>query len=188
LKTAPLKTASYKLPIKPKAIAGGILAIVCVLVVFNIGKFIFSRHSRLPRKPKPMAVAVPRAIKKPVAVKSRQSSSSPKVQALAPAAVVQPNRPEQEAPKELATGIRLAILAKEDCWINLKSDGKVVFHGSLKKGRTETWQAKEKLELSVNNAGVLNLEVNGKLITNLGRKGQALRNIVITREGMTTGQ
>ncbi len=186
LKTAPLKTVPYKLPIKPKAIAGVVLAIVCVFVVFNIGKFIFSRRSRLPRKPKPVAVAAPRTVKKTVAVKPRQPSAGPKAQA--PAATVQPNQPGQEAPKEFATGIRLAILAKEDCWINLKSDGKVVFHGSLKKGRTETWQAKEKLELSVNNAGVLNLEVNGKLITNLGRRGQALRNIVITREGMTIGQ
>ncbi|HTY45331.1 MAG TPA: RodZ domain-containing protein [Patescibacteria group bacterium] len=189
LKAMPLKPFFHKLPIKPRAVAAIILAVVCVLVVFSIGKFIFSRHSQLPRRSRPPAVAVPRMAKRPVAAKAHKPPSGPSLQASPAAVAVQPEPAHvQELSKEIATGIRLAVLAKEDCWINLKSDGKVVFHGSLKKGRTETWQAKERLELSVNNAGVLNLEVNGKLITNLGRRGQALKNIVITREGMTIGQ
>jgi hypothetical protein len=68
--------------------------------------------------------------------------------------------------------------------MQLKSDGKVVFQGVLKKGRFESWQANTKMELSLGNAGVVELEVNGKLISNLGRRGQALKNILITKEGL----
>ncbi|MFH0791573.1 MAG: RodZ domain-containing protein [Candidatus Omnitrophota bacterium] len=87
-----------------------------------------------------------------------------------------------------STVIRLGIRARDDCFINLKADGKVVFQGILKKGRFESWQAKDKIELSLGNAGVVDLEVNGKLISNLGKKGQTVRDILITKEGLSVGR
>jgi cytoskeletal protein RodZ len=86
--------------------------------------------------------------------------------------------------KKEESKIRLIIRAKENSWINLKSDGKVVFQRILEKGRFETWEAKEKMELSVGNAGGVELDVNGQLFNNLGRRKQALKNIVITKEGL----
>ncbi|MBU3958300.1 MAG: DUF4115 domain-containing protein [Candidatus Omnitrophica bacterium] len=88
----------------------------------------------------------------------------------------------------IPTAIRLLIRAKEDCWIQLKTDGKVVFQSVLKKGRFESWEAESKIELSLGNAGVVDLEVNGKLISNLGRRGQVLKNILITKEGISIGR
>ncbi|MBU4346431.1 MAG: DUF4115 domain-containing protein [Candidatus Omnitrophica bacterium] len=88
----------------------------------------------------------------------------------------------------IPTAIRLLIRAKEDCWIQLKTDGKVVFQSVLKKGRFENWEAESKIELSLGNAGVVDLEVNGKLISNLGRRGQVLKNILITKEGISIGR
>ncbi len=85
--------------------------------------------------------------------------------------------------------IRLGIKAKEKCYIHLKSDGKVLFQGYLQKGRFESWKAKEKIEIvSLGNAGAVELEVNGKVISNLGKKGQALKNIVLTKEGLSIGR
>lgn len=85
--------------------------------------------------------------------------------------------------------IRLGIKAQEKCYIHLKVDGKVLFQGYLQKGRFESWQAKEKIEiLSLGNAGAVVLEVNGKVISNLGKKGQALKNIVLTKEGLSIGR
>jgi hypothetical protein len=72
--------------------------------------------------------------------------------------------------------------------MQVRVDGKVAFQNILKKSRAESWQAKERIVLSVANAGVVDLEVNGKLISNLGRRGQALKNITVTKEGLTTGQ
>lgn len=88
------------------------------------------------------------------------------------------------AKKETVSGIRLSIRAKENCWVDLKADGRVVFHRVLEKGRFETWQAKDRIELSLGNAGAVELEVNGQRFLNLGRRGQALKGVVITKDGM----
>lgn len=80
--------------------------------------------------------------------------------------------------------IRLGIRANDNCWVTLKVDGKIVFQRVLAKGRFESWKAKDKMELSLGNAGAVELEVNGQLFSNLGRKNQQLKNIMITREGM----
>lgn len=90
--------------------------------------------------------------------------------------------------RETTMGIKLAIRAKENCWIQLKADGRVVFQSVLRKGKTENWQAKDKIELSLGNAGGVDLEVNGQIISNLGRKGQVLRDILITKEGLSIPQ
>jgi hypothetical protein len=80
---------------------------------------------------------------------------------------------------------RLTIRAKENCWIQVKIDGRVVFQNILIKGRSETWQAKNRIELSLGNAGVVDLEANGKFISNLGKRGQPLKNILISKEGLS---
>lgn len=97
-----------------------------------------------------------------------------------PKAAVKKTRPANAVSSE----IRLGIRAKENCWVTLKVDGRIVFQRVLTKGRFESWKAKNKMELSLGNAGAVELEVNGQLFANLGRKGQALKNIVITRQGM----
>ena len=85
---------------------------------------------------------------------------------------------------ESVSGIRLGIHAREDCWVQLKIDGKAVFQNVLRKGRYEVWQAKDKMELSLGNVGSVELELNGKMLQSLGRKGQSLKNMVITKEGL----
>jgi transcriptional regulator with XRE-family HTH domain len=84
--------------------------------------------------------------------------------------------------------LRLGLRAKEDCWIRICIDGKTIFRGILKKGSQESWEGKEKIELDVGNAGALSLEVNGKILSPLGRKGQVIKNILITKEGVKIGE
>jgi cytoskeletal protein RodZ len=128
--------------------------------VFYLGKFIFSRRASLPKKEKLSAIMLEKKVNPPKLQKQ-------------PAAV---------------TIIRLGIRAKENCWIQLKADGRTVFENILKKGRFESWQAKEKIELSLGNARAVELEVNGKIIPVLGRRGQSLKNISITKEGLSVGR
>ncbi|MCX7661156.1 MAG: DUF4115 domain-containing protein, partial [Candidatus Omnitrophica bacterium] len=78
--------------------------------------------------------------------------------------------------------IRLGIRAEEDCWLELKVDGQIVFRGILKKGKYESWQAKEKIEFSLGNAGAVKLELNGELLPSLGKKGQSLKDVLISKE------
>lgn len=193
LKRRPL-LPSLKLPVirlSPgvlRALAGVALAVIVLFVAVRIGKAISgAARSWSARKSRPAA-----RVQQQPAKPARASSPAKKQKAVPSPGAAVPERAAApaavSAAAETVSGIRLSVLAKEDCWVNLKSDGKVVFHAVLKRGRTETWQAKEKMELSVGNAGVVNLEVNGKLITNLGRKGQALKNILITREGLSIAQ
>lgn len=88
-------------------------------------------------------------------------------------------------PKDASGQIRLVISAKENCLVYVKSDGRVVFHRVLEKGRSDTWKAKDKIELSLANPWAVELTVNGQRFTNLGKRGQPLKNIVITeKEGL----
>jgi cytoskeletal protein RodZ len=80
--------------------------------------------------------------------------------------------------------IKVGIRAKEDCWVKATIDGKVVFQSILRKGRFETWQAKDKIELSLGNAGGIDLEVNDRVFSPLGRRGQIIRRVLINKEGL----
>lgn len=100
--------------------------------------------------------------------------------------------PKQEAQapsvKPVAGKPELGVRAKEDCWLEVKTDGKVVFRNVLKKGSYEKWEAKERIEFSVGNAGGVDVEVGGKLLPPLGRRGQVIKNITLTKEGLTVPQ
>lgn len=146
--------------IKIKKALTGLLIFLIIIALFNIGKGISSRPSRKHDK----AVLTAR---------TAEDKKEGKVQAA--------KSYDAAAIKE----IRLSIFAMEDCFINLKSDGHAVFRGILAKGRSETWQAKDRIEFSLGNAGVAELEVNGKRISSLGRRGEAVKNISITREGLS---
>lgn len=150
--------------VKPLLIIIGIL--IGIVLLFNLTKAIFSKPRVNPPKKKLAAQITPeKHIKKREIPKTDKAQSVTSVPA--------------------AASIRLGIRARENCYINLKADAKAVFQGVLKKGRFESWQAKDKFELSVGNAGVVDLEINGKLIPNLGKKNQALKKILINREGLT---
>jgi len=78
----------------------------------------------------------------------------------------------------------LGIRATQDCWLEVKLDGKTVFKNVLKKGHFEFWEAKTRIEFSLGNAGGVEVEVNGRLLPPLGRRGQVIKNIAITKEGL----
>lgn len=160
-----LRSAGTKLAVlrfinkKTAILAGFILAGVFLLwSIFSLGKFIVSKISG--------------------AFGGRQSAGISEEVLPAESAV------KPAAENKQGSGIRLIIRAKDNCWIQLKADGRVVFQRVLEKGRHETWQAKREMVLSLGNAGGVELEVNGQLFSNLGRKGQVRKNIVITKEGL----
>ncbi|PIP18814.1 MAG: hypothetical protein COT38_01270 [Candidatus Omnitrophica bacterium CG08_land_8_20_14_0_20_41_16] len=96
------------------------------------------------------------------------------------------SRPRQASaakfPQEVSGGMRLVVSAKEKCLIFVKIDGRVVFHRVLEKGRSDSWKAKERIDLSLGDASAVEIVVNGQRFTNLGKKGQSLKNIVITEK------
>ena len=174
-KVAPvLRSATIKFSILKKINFKKIIVIAVALTlgvlvlrgIFNLGKFVAAKYAAAKEKKAVALAAIP--LKKA----KKAAATSVKVQ-------------EKVIP---ATIVRLGISAKEDCWLQVKVDGKTTFQRVLKKGRFESWEAKEKIEFSLGNAGATVIEVNGQPIPALGRRGQSVKNIVITKEGLNTGR
>ena len=117
-------------------------------------------------------------------VYARPKSRLEKAKTSMPASVPKSEAKQAKINKDLAGGFTLGIFSRGKSWISAKVDGKVVFHGVLARGRSETWQVKEKVELSLGDAGAVELQVNDQRFANLGRHGQSLKNIVINKEGL----
>ena len=166
-KSSFIKDASIKLgAIKPrinlkKIIIFTVIAVIFIFLGINLIKLVstWSKKSRLEKAKISMSVSAP--------------VSAPKAEAR-----------QTKINKDLTLGFTLGIFARGKSWISAKVDGKVVFHGVLARGRSETWQAKEKVELSLGDAGAVELQVNDQRFANLGRHGQSLKNIIINKEGL----
>ena len=89
------------------------------------------------------------------------------------------------APKLLvprAVPLKLTVQTKADVWMQVKSDGAVIFQNVLTKGSRESWTAKQELELWTGNAGAMELTLNGQ---SLGSPGSGVKKgIKITHEGL----
>jgi hypothetical protein len=95
-----------------------------------------------------------------------------------------PTEPQKEAMPKIKGDLMLTISAKEDTWMQIKGDGGIVYVGILKKGASDTWQAKESLELWIANAGTIDIELNGKKLEPLGPRGKLLKSVLITKDGI----
>jgi cytoskeleton protein RodZ len=175
--------------LNPRIVVMAVSAVVLLLLILGgvaLVKFISKPRPKNPRQqlvlPKPTkkvdkkntlkpktALPVPATKAKSEAVSSASSGVS------APALNLEPE-------------VRISLNALDDCWVQARLDGKTIFQNILKKGRFESWSAKDKVELSLGSAGSVRLEVNGKLIPSLGRKGQVLKNILITKDGLKVGK
>jgi len=117
-------------------------------------------------------------------VYARPKSKLEKIKISMPASASKAYVRQAKISNNLTGEFTLGIFAHGKSWISVKVDGKVVFHGVLARGRSETWQAKEKVELSLGDAGAVELQVNDQRFANLGRNGQPLKNIVINKDGL----
>jgi len=142
-----------------------LILVVSGIILVKLGHFISSRPKISP------AVAHIQREKAQVKQKAKTQSTAKKVQVSA-----------LKLPKDASGGISLVISAKDNCLVFVKVDGRVVLHRVLERGRSDSWKAKEKIELSIGNAAAVELIVNGQRFANLGRRGQQLKNITITEK------
>jgi len=168
MENASLKLNTFRPDKKIWKIIGVILVVlVAGIILFKLVKFISSRPRRSP------AVAV--------RLKEERTLPKPKIKTQS-LPVAKSQVVERKLPKETNGGISLVIAAKDNCLVFVKVDGHVVLHRVLEKGRSDSWKAKERIELSLGNAAAVELIVNGQRFTNLGRRGQQLKNITITEK------
>ncbi|MFH1198667.1 MAG: RodZ domain-containing protein [Candidatus Omnitrophota bacterium] len=154
-----------------KAVVIGLGAVIALIVVVKIGKFVGQKVASRPKK-EIVRVVAPQE-------KAKKKAVKPQVQAVQAQTLA-----ERITIKPSLSGPQLGIIARADCWVTLKTDGRLVFHSALKKGQSENWSAKERIDVSLSDAGVVDLVVNGERIPPLGKKGQARKNVVITKNGL----
>ncbi|KAF0152968.1 MAG: transcriptional regulator XRE family [Ignavibacteria bacterium] len=79
----------------------------------------------------------------------------------------------------LTDSLRLKVQNREQVWIKVLSDGKIVQEGVVKKDSTLNFKALKQFRISIGNAGAVNLFFNDKPVKNIGKIGE-IRSITIT--------
>jgi cytoskeleton protein RodZ len=97
-----------------------------------------------------------------------------------PAPVPPPSRPEglQAIP---GAKVLLDLIAREETWLSVSSDGKRIFSGTLEPNQTKSVEGKEFAKLIIGNAAGIEVRLNGKPLGPLGGRGQVLT-VVFTPE------
>lgn len=106
-------------------------------------------------------------------------SAAPLPQSPVPQAQPQPvpTVPQPQKEVKASQGMKLTIKAKEDCWVWVIADGKEVFEGILIRGESKTWQAKNKMEISLGNAGGIDITYNDQPQASLGASGDVVHKV-----------
>jgi len=80
-----------------------------------------------------------------------------------------------------ASGLLLELIARQETWLSISSDGLMVFKGTLGAHESKKVEGKEFAKLRVNDASAIDVKLNGKAIGPLGAPGQ-FRIVVFTRD------
>jgi cytoskeleton protein RodZ len=92
-----------------------------------------------------------------------------------PASYEKPGLPEESAsPTPSGYKVLLNLMAREETWLSVSSEGKRLFSGVLAANQSKTVEGKESATMKVGNAAGLEVRFNGKLLAPLGGRGQVL--------------
>jgi cytoskeletal protein RodZ len=122
------------------------------------------------------------SVEKTVAVPA--FSEATQVKAQEPKPVKNEPKSEAKAEKKIKR-IELTVRATKSGWLQVKTDGQIVFQSTLKKGAAETWSATDEIELSGKNINLLEFELNGKLLGALGPSDRGAKRVVFTKDGLS---
>jgi len=70
--------------------------------------------------------------------------------------------------------VLLDLIAKEETWLSIYSDGKKVFSGTLAANESKSIEGKESAKVTIGNAAGVEVHLNGKVLDPLGTHGQVL--------------
>ncbi|GAB3889688.1 hypothetical protein GCM10027612_32550 [Microbispora bryophytorum subsp. camponoti] len=77
----------------------------------------------------------------------------------------------------LAPGVVVVkVTARKQSYLSVKdAKGKEIFQGTLPEGKTTTYSAKDRMKVTIGDAGAVRLEVNGRDLGTPGKDGQMIR-------------
>ncbi len=100
-------------------------------------------------------------------------SASPAAVSVASTQKVAPPQ-ETASPESAGYKVLLNLMAREETWLSISSEGKRLFSGVLAPNQSKTVEGKESATMKVGNAAGLEVRLNGKLLGPLGARGQVL--------------
>jgi cytoskeleton protein RodZ len=84
------------------------------------------------------------------------------------------------------TGVEVELVMLERAWLQVHVDGTKVFEGVFDEGTKITWNGKERVAVRCNNAGGVEVTLNGQKLGPLGKRGQVVDREWTTKEVETT--
>ena len=127
--------------------------------------------------PSPNGPATNAALPVPGTVKASEKTPS---DAKTPTPDTKPKPTDSAAAKPL--GIDLHIKVNHKSWVSISADGKAIVSGNLDAAVERSIHAKDKIVLTVGNAGAVEVSYNGKPIPSLGGPNQ-VRTLTFTTDG-----
>ncbi len=73
-----------------------------------------------------------------------------------------------------AGAVQVAAKFTGRCWLQVVSDGKVVYEGTVESGKNMTWSGNERISMTAGNAGAVEVTYNGKNMGKLGKEGDVI--------------
>ena len=158
-----------------------VLVLVAILVLYNM------KVGRKPAPPPPAApVAAPTQAPPPVAAQPSAAPDESQVQGgTDPSRPAHPSTDQDAATTGAAVGasdatqpapaaMEITLVSRGPCWLLVKLDGNVVLSRTLESGERLAYPVRTAVMLSVGNAGLLDLTINGKAAKPLGVRGQVV--------------
>lgn len=160
--------------------------VVVLLTVLIVCSIVYTGWMRLTQGGNEMAQFTPQTAPAatPGATPTPQATPTPAAALPAPVPTPDPTTVEltpastQTAP---AGKIAIGISAKEDTWVQVTIDGKVVFADVLKPGENRVMSATQNAKVRLGNAGGVDMRFNGNTIGAVGPRGQ-VRTVEFTPE------
>jgi cytoskeletal protein RodZ len=84
------------------------------------------------------------------------------------------------------TGVEVELVMLERAWLQVHVDGTKVFEGVFDEGTKITWNGEERVAVRCNNAGGVEVTLNGQKLGPLGKRGQVVDREWTTKEVGTT--
>ena len=107
--------------------------------------------------------------KAPVHTTQQESTQQPEQQAQ-----------QQPAPAPVVNGAEVTAVFNEDCWTEVKVDGNVVLSETVKKGSNLNWKGNNQIDITVGNAGAIDITFNNQPVGKLGDIGAVVTKSFVT--------
>ncbi|MCK8600398.1 helix-turn-helix domain-containing protein [Desulfoferrobacter suflitae] len=82
---------------------------------------------------------------------------------------------EGEQPVAQSNEHTLSADASQEVWIQVRTDNKSTYNALMKPGERREWKAQESMQITIGNAGGLDLKWDGKALRKLGKSGEVVR-------------